>query len=243
MPQRTMTVALLLLVGLLLTACGGATPAAQTPATQAPAALPPAGAAPAAPAAPATNAQQNAAAVRTFTIDPSLSNAAYAVEEEFFGRQIPFVQTVGSTQTIDGQIQFVVNEAVLEQVGGAFTVDLRTLASDSGRRDNALRDRWLQSNSYPLATYTVSGVSELPEGAALGAEVAFNLDGEMTIREITNPWTWEVVATLDGETLTGVATGFFYMRDFGFEPPDIAGMLRVTDGVTTTVTFVANEVK
>jgi hypothetical protein len=41
--------------------------------------------------------------------------------------------------------------------------------------------------------------------------------------------------------LTGAATTFFTMRDYGFDPPDVAGILRVTDGVTVTVNFVAQE--
>jgi hypothetical protein len=52
-----------------------------------------------------------------------------------------------------------------------------------------------------------------------------------------------MTANLDGETLSGSASTFLYMRDFGFEPPDIAGILRVTDGVTVTVNFTAQEVQ
>jgi len=65
----------------------------------------------------------------------------------------------------------------------------------------------------------------------------------MTIREVTNPLTWDMTASIDGDTLAGTATTFFYMKDYGFDPPDIAGILRVTDGVTVTVDFVAQEVQ
>jgi polyisoprenoid-binding protein YceI len=63
----------------------------------------------------------------------------------------------------------------------------------------------------------------------------------MTIREVTNPQTFDVTARLDGNTFTGTATTYLLMRDYGFEPPSILGMLQVTDGVTVTVTFVATE--
>jgi hypothetical protein len=65
----------------------------------------------------------------------------------------------------------------------------------------------------------------------------------MTIRDVTQPVRWDMTARLDGETLSGNASTFLYMRDFGFEPPDMAGILRVTDGVTVTVQFTAEEVK
>ena len=79
----------------------------------------------------------------------------------------------------------------------------------------------------------------MPADASMGEEVGFQVRGDLTIREITQPVTWDMTAAIDGDTLSGVATTLLYMRDYGFEPPDIAGMLRVTDGVSLTVTFVA----
>ena len=69
------------------------------------------------------------------------------------------------------------------------------------------------------------------------------MNGNLTVREIPQPITWDVTAKLDGGTLSGTAVTLLYMRDYGFEPPDIAGMLRVTDGVTVTMDFVAQEVQ
>lgn len=196
-----------------------------------------------APAAEAPAVEPATATVRTFAIDPAQTTASYFVEEEFLGQAISFVTTVGSTQAIDGQISFAVDGATLQDVAGTFNVDLRTLTSDRPRRDSAIRTQFLESNTYPIATFNATSVSDLPADAALGQEVSFKLNGDITIREITNPQTWDVTATLDGSTLSGTATGFLLMRDFGFEPPDIAGMLRVTDGVTMTVEFTAQEVQ
>jgi polyisoprenoid-binding protein YceI len=66
--------------------------------------------------------------------------------------------------------------------------------------------------------------------------------GDMTIREITQPQTFDVTAHLDGNTFTGTATTYLLMQDYGFEPPSILGMLEVADGVTVTLNFVAQEV-
>ena len=65
----------------------------------------------------------------------------------------------------------------------------------------------------------------------------------MTIREITQPHTFDVIAKLEGNTFTGAATTNLLMKDYGFEPPEILGMLKVTDGVTVTMNFVAEEVE
>lgn len=243
------TVYLLIALSLSATAC--ASPAAPA-ADSAPAAVStPAAVAPVVEPAPDATATASAstesagasASTRVFAIDPTRSEASYQVEEEFFGQNIAFVTAIGKTQTIQSQLALKINGTELAVGDNEFSVDLSTLTSDRPRRDAAIKRDWLQSNTYPLATFKASSVAELPADAALGKEVAFKLGGDMTIRDVTQPLTWDVKATLDGSTLTGAAQTFLYMRDFGFEPPDIAGMLKVSDGVTVTVNFAADEVK
>lgn len=193
-------------------------------------------------AAPAAEAAApEGAQVRTFAVVPEQSQASYEVEEEFMGAAVSFVQTVGTTSAIEGSVTLALDGNSVSVQENQFTVDLRTLASDSPRRDNALRGRFLQSDTYPWAVFTATEVADLPADAALGQPVNFSLSGDMTIREVTNPLTWDVTATLDGSTLSGTAVTNLLMADYGFAAPDIAGMLRVTDGVTVTVNFVAQE--
>jgi polyisoprenoid-binding protein YceI len=180
---------------------------------------------------------------RLFAIVPEQSQAQYAVEEEFFGQAVPFVTAVGKTNAIDGSVTLDFANGVVSITNSTFTVDISTLTSDSGRRDRAIRERWLESSKYPLATFVATGVQSLPADADFGKDVSFQVAGDMTIRDVTHPLTWGMTAKLDGETLSGNASTFLYMRDFGFEPPDIAGILKVTDGVTVTVQFTAEEVK
>ena len=52
-----------------------------------------------------------------------------------------------------------------------------------------------------------------------------------------------MTAKVDGDTLSGTGVTSLLMKDFGFDPPDIAGMLKVTDGVSVTVKFVAQAAK
>lgn len=99
------------------------------------------------------------------------------------------------------------------------------------------------SATASAATDKATSVAGLPADAARGKRVAFKLSGEMTIRNGAQPPAWDVKATLDGENLSGAARTFLYKRDFGFEPPAIAGMHKGTDGVTVTVNFAADEVK
>jgi polyisoprenoid-binding protein YceI len=205
----------------------------------------PADQAPEATSTPAGSQDQasGSATQRLFAIIPEQSQAQYAVEEEFFGQAVPFVTAVGTTNAIDGSVTLDFSDGSVNIADSTFTVDISTLTSDSPRRDRAIRDRWLESSRYPSATFTATGVENMPADADFGQDVSFQVVGDMTIRDTTQPLTWDMTARVDGETLSGSASTFLLMRDFGFEPPDIAGILKVTDGVTVTVQFAAQEVK
>jgi polyisoprenoid-binding protein YceI len=161
------------------------------------------------------------------------------VQEQFLNRNLPN-KAVGKTKAVEGQFQFTTDGQPTAQVL-TMTVDLRTLTSDSGRRDQAIRSRWLESDTYPFATFTSTEVQNAPTSYTEGQEVAFKLLGNMTIHNTTKPVTFDVRGKLQGDTVTGTATTFLMMRDFGFEPPSIASVLTVQDGVTVTVNFTAKE--
>jgi polyisoprenoid-binding protein YceI len=65
--------------------------------------------------------------------------------------------------------------------------------------------------------------------------------GDLTIREVTQPVIFDVSATLNGDTATGVATADLRMTDFGIEPPNFANTLTVADEFSVEVEFTARE--
>ena len=71
--------------------------------------------------------------------------------------------------------------------------------------------------------------------------MSFKLIGDLTIREVTQPVTFDVTATLVGDTLTGVATADARMSDFGIDPPNFANTLTVADEFRMEVAFTARE--
>jgi polyisoprenoid-binding protein YceI len=190
------------------------------------------------PAEPAESAQ----AIRTFQVVAEQSEASYQVQEEFFNRPVNIFNPVGRTNAIEGEFHLDLSGNQVRLLDNQFIVDLRTLASDDSRRDQRIRSNWLESDTYPWAEFKATAVEGFPENAAEGQDIPFKVVGDMTIREITKPVTFDTVARLDGDTFTGTATTYLLMRDYGFEPPSILGMLQVTDGVTVTVKFTAQEV-
>ena len=229
---------------LFLVSCGAASPAVEpSPTTQTESAVEPtvvvADVAPtAAPADPAA-VPAEPASVRVFEIDSAQSSAAYAVEEIFFSDNRLFT-AVGVTNAVEGAFEVTSNGKPSGKVT-RIRVDLRTLKSDSPRRDSAIRRQWLESDTYPYADFVSTGALNLPERYTEGAQVTFTLVGEMTVRDVTKPVEWTVVGTLQGNTVTGEAKTVIKMSDFGFAAPDIGGVLKAEDEAALTVTFVATE--
>jgi polyisoprenoid-binding protein YceI len=234
----------------VLAACGSSTsqPAAAptaAPAAEAPAAAQPADAPTAAPAAEAATSAPAASgatgSARTFTIVPEQSEASYEVQEQFLSRDLPN-QAIGKTNAVEGEFQISLDGKPSGQVT-KITVDLSKLTSDESRRDNRIRQQWLESSKYPNAVFTSTDAQGLPDSYTEGQEVSFKLTGNMTIRDVTKPVTFDVTGKLEGDTITGSATTQILMKDFGFDPPSIAGMLTVKDGVTVRLNFIAKEAK
>jgi polyisoprenoid-binding protein YceI len=231
-----------------LAACGSSTsqPAAAptaAPAAAAPTAVPAADAptttADAPTAAPAASGA--AGGTRTFAIVPEQTEASYEVQEKFLNRELPNM-ALGKTNAVTGELQVSLDGKPSGKVT-KITVDLRTLTSDSSRRDSRIRTQWLESDKYPFAEFTSTDAQGIPDSYTEGQEVNFKLTGDMKIRDVTKPVTFDVKGKLEGDTITGSATSKILMKDFGFDPPDVAGMLTVEDGVTVTINFTAKEAK
>lgn len=183
---------------------------------------------------------------RTFTLVPEESQASYTVEEEFFsgavtrlGKQLGLFTTVGATKQMTGSITLDANSPY-SIVGGEFTVNIFSLTSDEKLRDERIQEEFLESRNFPNAVFVPRSM-EGPEDYQEGQEVTFQLVGDLTIRDVTNSTTFTVTATLEGDTLSGVATTNILMTDFGFDPPEIVGFMKSENDVLVTLQFVARE--
>ncbi len=234
-----------------LAACGSSTSQPGAAPTAAPAASAPTAASATAPTTTPTTAAADSptaaapsgatGSARTFTIVPEQTEASYEVQEKFFNRDLPNM-ALGKTNAVTGELQVSLDGKPNGKVT-KITVDLRTLTSDSSRRDGRIRTQWLESDTYPFAEFTSTDAQGIPDSYTEGQEVNFKLTGDMKIRDVSKPVTFDVKGKLEGETITGSATSKILMKDFGFDPPDVAGMLTVADGVTVTINFTAKEAK
>jgi len=224
------------------TAAPAAVAATSAPAATAPTAADAPNAAAADAPTPAVAAPSTAAgSARTFTIVPEQTEASYQVQEKFLNRDLPNM-ALGKTNAVTGELQVSLDGKPSGKVT-KITVDLRTLTSDQSRRDNRIRTQWLESEKYQFAEFTSTDAQGIPDSYTEGQEVSFKLTGDMKIREVTKPVTFDVKGKLQGDTITGSATSKILMKDFGFDPPDVAGMLTVEDRVTVTINLKAEEAK
>lgn len=190
----------------------------------------------AAAAAPTTAAEPAAPETKTFVIVPEQTTAQYSIDEVFIDQNNRLNTAVGKTNQVEGTLVLNFADPAASELG-QFTVDISTLQSDSSRRDNAIRDRWLESARYPTATFVATEIRNFPPDAKEGEAISFQIVGDMTVRQTTREQVWDVTATLNGDTLTGTATTFLLLADYGVPVPEILGMLKVTDGLTATLNF------
>jgi polyisoprenoid-binding protein YceI len=184
----------------------------------------------------ASGATNGATGSMRFVIDPSQSSAKYVVQETLRGLE---ATAVGQTSSIEGEVHLT-RSGVAPTPASTFRVDLSTLRSDEGMRDNFIRTNTLQTNqpANRYATFTIGSVTGFPANYVEGAEVNMTLTGTMTIRNRTKDVTWQVKARQAGEFLTATADTDFNMTDFGITPPNVQ-IARARDGVHVQVVFVA----
>jgi polyisoprenoid-binding protein YceI len=187
---------------------------------------------------------------RTFVIVPEQSKASYLANEEFFsgalkllGIEAGKMGVVGSTQAIEGQFQLDPEQPAAPLGDNTFTVRLNTLTSNQTKRDEYIReirdDGGPSFDAHPVATFQATGIEGVSNANAGGRQLILKLSGDLTVRAISRPATFDVKAQLTGDTLTGVGTSRFQLSDFGIGPITFHEVLTVADEVGIEVQFTA----
>jgi polyisoprenoid-binding protein YceI len=234
MPRKRPTIGgvRLLLLGLVLTACGGSEATRrETPQ-----------------ASGSGTSDREAAArrpgVHTYVIVPAESKASYIADEELFALALTkfglppgWAKVVGSTQAIEGRFQIDLDRPAASLGKNEFTVRMNTFTTGREMRDNWIRENGPRFNDYPVATFSATAIEGAPASARPGEELSFNLRGALTIREIPRPATFAVRARLTGDTLDGDATTRVRMSSFGIETITFHDTLTVADEIGLDVKF------
>lgn len=175
--------------------------------------------------------------VYKFRVNPAQTTVEYAVHEVLLGNnQI----TRGKTNVVEGEFQLYMQNGKVYVTLSNLEVDLRTLKTDNELRDQAIRSQWLESDKFPKAIFVAKTMEGLPGDAEQGQDYSFKVIGDLTIRNTTRPVTFDVTVRIQNNAVIGEGTATIFMKDFGFDPPNIVGQTIVSDPVTVTIKGVAD---
>jgi polyisoprenoid-binding protein YceI len=171
-----------------------------------------------------------------FQIVLDQSQASFSIYEELAGQP---TTVVGVTDQVAGEIALNLQDLSQSMVG-VIQVNARTLATDNDRRNNALRRFILNTDQYELITFTPTSIIGLSGAAQTGQTLTFQIAGDLTIRDVTQPVVFEVTATGESATrLTGTATATVKRSDFNLTIPSVPNVANVGEEVTLEIKFVA----
>jgi polyisoprenoid-binding protein YceI len=147
---------------------------------------------------------------------------------------------VGSTRQVSGTIVLDPSGAVLGDQSKV-VVDLRTLKSDEGRRDNFIQRNTLETGRFPTADFVLKEVRGLPSPLPSSGETTFQLVGDLTIHGVTRPATWAATARFAGQEITGTATTSVRLEDFDMARPRVPLVLGIEETLSLELSFRAAE--
>jgi polyisoprenoid-binding protein YceI len=172
-----------------------------------------------------------------FALEASGSEVRFYIDEVLRGQP----KTVeGVTNQIAGELAVDPADLSTAQVG-IIQINARTFATDSGQRDRAIRNFILQTDQYEFITFTPTAITGLSGSAAPGDTFAFEVTGDLTIRDITQPVVFTVTATAVSPTqLSGSASTTVNRSDFALTIPNVPQVADVSEAVILEFEFTAS---
>ena len=145
--------------------------------------------------------------------DPN-SFVGYRVTEQLVGGAIDQTAT-GRTSDVTGS--FTITGTTVRDV--SVTADLRTLTSDRDQRDNAIKDRGLESNRFPEAKFVLTAPIEEPKLPTAGETVRTTARGDFTLHGVTKKVEIPIEGRWDGRDVQVVGRVHIVFADYGIQAP------------------------
>ena len=155
--------------------------------------------------------------------DGSATFAGYRIREELAG--IGTATAVGRTRDVSGGATIAGTDIVALEI----TVDMTTLRSDDSRRDDALRERGLETDRFPTASFSLSQPIALGRVPLLDETLVVEGVGTLTVHGVAREVSVAVQARWNGSRIEIVAQFELVLADHGIEPPVGFSVLSVDD--------------
>jgi polyisoprenoid-binding protein YceI len=171
----------------------------------------------------------------TWTIDATSGSlaegtssfAGYRVKEELAGTGAN--TAVGRTQNVSGSMTIDGTAITAMQV----TVDMTTLQSDDGRRDQRLRTDGLQTDQFPTATFTLTQPIEVDSVPKEHQTIQAVAVGDLTLHGVTRSVQVSVQAQRNGDEIEAIGSVDVALTDYGIQAP--TGFLVLSIANTGTI--------
>jgi polyisoprenoid-binding protein YceI len=185
-------------------------------------------------AAGGTQADGAATADGTWRVsDDGSSYVGYRVKEQLAFLSSPS-EAVGRSSAVTGTMR-VAGDTV-EEV--RIEADLTQLTSDEGRRDNAIRQRGLESARYPTATLELVEPIQLAATPVQGQEVRGEGKGRLTVHGVTREVDLDLTGRWSGSTIQVIGQLPVKMTDFQIQPPRFGPVVSIEDSLAVDFNLV-----
>lgn len=142
------------------------------------------------------------------------SFAGYRVDEVLNGTDVTVTgrtDAVTGTLTVDG----------LSLTDASFEVDVASIATDSGNRDEYFRQNAMRVDEFPTASFVLTQPVTVSTAPKVGEVQTVQATGELTLAGVTKTVTVELQAVLNGETGQVAGAIPITFADYGVEAPNL----------------------
>jgi polyisoprenoid-binding protein YceI len=165
--------------------------------------------------------------------DNGSSFVGYRVNEQLAFLNGPN-QAVGRTRAVTGTMKVAGDTVETVRI----EADLTQLTSDEDRRDNAIRQRGLESERFPTATLELAEPIQLGSTPARGEEVRGTGKGRLTVHGVTRAVELPVTGRWSGSTIQVVGQLPLKMSDYQIQAPRFGPVVSIEDSAAVDFNLV-----
>ncbi|WP_350348505.1 YceI family protein [Agromyces sp. G08B096] len=161
-----------------------------------------------------------------------LSGAWTATDGSFAGYRVDEVLN-GTDVTVTGRTSQVTGDLEVEGLtltSAAFEVDVASIETDSGNRDEYFRSTAMRVAEFPTASFVLTEPITVDAAPTVGAVQTVQATGDLTLAGVTKPVTVELQAVLNGETGQVAGSIPITFADYGVEAPNLGFVSVEPDG-------------
>jgi polyisoprenoid-binding protein YceI len=152
------------------------------------------------------------------------SELGYRVDEVLFGVDNA---AVGRTNDVTGSLTI----AGTSVTDAEFVVDMTTVESDDSRRDNQYNGRIMATDEFPTSTFTLTSPIELGSIPGEGEQITTTATGNLTLRGVTQPVTFDVTAQVEGDRIGVLGSIPIVFADYSIPNPSFSGIETKDEGL------------